>query len=138
LGEPVTAHEIVNPEGLAPPVGFSHAVVAAQGKTVYLGGQAGIDANGTIAPGLPEQFDVAAANIVTALRAAGGRPDHLVSMQIFVTDAEEYRRSLKEVGQAYRKHFGHHYPALGLFEIAGLFDRGAKVELWCVAVIPEG
>ena len=133
----MTAHEIVNPQSLAPPIGFSHAVVAAAGRTVYLGGQSGIDAAGNIAPGLPEQFDVAAANIVTALEAAGGQPDHLVSMQIFVTDIAEYKRYLKKIGEAYRMHFGRHYPALGLFEIGGLFEPQAKVELWCVAVIPD-
>ncbi|MDP9223242.1 MAG: RidA family protein [Actinomycetota bacterium] len=135
----MTGHEIVNPETLAPPVGFAHAVVASGGKTVYLGGQAGMTVSGDIvAPGLPEQFDTAAANIVTALEAAGGEPNHLVSMQIFVTSAEEYRRSLKKIGEIYRKHFGRHYPALAFFEVSGLFDRDAKVELWCVAVIPDG
>jgi enamine deaminase RidA (YjgF/YER057c/UK114 family) len=135
---PVTAHEIFNPDTLAPPVGFSHAVVPARGKTVYLGGQAGIDSTGgVVGSGLPEQFDTAAANIVTALRAAGGEPDHLVSMQIFVTNVADYRRSAKEIGSVYRKYFGKHYPALALFEVAGLFDPAAKVELWCVAVIPD-
>ncbi|MEA2510167.1 MAG: hypothetical protein QOG21_2249 [Actinomycetota bacterium] len=132
------AHEFFNPETLAPPVGFSHAVVPASGKTVYLGGQTGVDGAGkVVAPGLVEQFDSAAANVITALEAAGGQADHLVSIQIFVTSAAEYRRSLKEIGEVYRKHFGRHYPALALFEITGLFDPDAKVELWCVAVIPD-
>lgn len=131
-------HKIVNPENLAAPVGFTHALVAAKGTTVYLGGQAGIDASGAVvAPGLIEQFDTAASNVVTALKAAGGEPDHLVSMQIFVTSAEEYRRSLEDIGDVYRKHFGRHFPALALFEVNGLFDRDAKVELVCVAVIPD-
>jgi enamine deaminase RidA (YjgF/YER057c/UK114 family) len=113
-------------------------VVPAGGKTVYLGGQAGLDATGGIVGSeLPEQFDTAAANIVTALRAAGGKPDHLVSMQIFVTNVADYRRCAKEIGTVYRKYFGKHYPALALFEVTGLFDPAAKVELWCVAVIPD-
>jgi enamine deaminase RidA (YjgF/YER057c/UK114 family) len=131
-------HKIVNPENLAAPVGFTHALVASKGTTVYLGGQAGIDATGAVvAPGLIEQFDTAASNVVTALKAAGGEPDHLVSMQIFVTSAEEYRRSLEDIGDVYRKHFGRHFPALALFEVNGLFDRDAKVELVCIAVIPD-
>jgi enamine deaminase RidA (YjgF/YER057c/UK114 family) len=134
----VTIHKIVNPESLAAPVGFTHALVASRGTTVYLGGQAGIDASGAVvASGLIEQFDTAAANVVTALEAAGAQPDHLVSMQIFVTSAEEYRRSLSELGEVYRKHFGRHYPAVALLEVTGLFDRDAKVELVCIAVIPE-
>jgi enamine deaminase RidA (YjgF/YER057c/UK114 family) len=134
----VTIHEIINPEGLAPAVGFTHVLVAAPGKTVYLGGQAGIDSAGAVVgSSLIQQFDAAAANVVTALEAAGGRPEHLASMQIFVTNAKEYRQSLTEMGDVYQKHFGRHFPALALFEVTGMFDPDAKVELCCIAVIPE-
>ncbi|MDQ3962504.1 MAG: RidA family protein [Actinomycetota bacterium] len=130
-------HEILNPPTLARPVGFSHAVVAAPGRTVYLGGQAAHDAAGTIVgESIAEQFSQAAANVVTALEAAGGGAEHLVSMQIFVTDAAEYRSALSEVSGAYRENFGRHYPAIALFEVQGLFDPTAKVELVCIAVVP--
>ncbi len=86
---------------------------------------------------MAEQYVQAAANVVAALAATGGRPEHIVSMQIFVTDAAEYRASLRELGGAHRRHFGTHYPATALFEIKGLFDPAAKVELMCIAVIPE-
>lgn len=134
-----TPHQIVNPNDLTRPVGFAHAVVSAPGRTVYLGGQGGLDRSGRmVGPGLTQQFDMAATSIVTALRATGGQPEHLVSMQIYVTDIREYRTSLKEVGDVYRKHFGRHYPALALFEVKGLMEPEAKVELWCVAVLPNG
>ena len=130
-------HEIVNPDSLAPPSGFSHAVVTGAGRTVWLGGQTAHDSSGTIqGEGVVEQFDAAASNVVVALDAAGARPEHLVSMQIFVTDANEYRGSLSELGRVYRKHFGSHYPATFLFEIKGLFDPAEKVEILCVAVVP--
>ena len=132
-----TPHEILNPATLAPPVGFSHAVVAASGRTIYLGGQAAHDASGTIvATGIVEQFAQAAANVVTALDAAGAKPEHLVSMQIYVTDVATYRASLKDLAPAYRDHFGQHYPAISLFEVSGLFDPAALVELVCIAVVP--
>lgn len=130
-------HEILNPPTLAAPVGFSHAVMAASGRTVYLGGQTAHDASGKIVgTSIPEQFTQAAANVVAALEAAGGSPGHLVSMQIFVTDVTEYRDSLSELASAYRSHFGRHYPAVALMEVNGLFDPDAKVELVCIAVIP--
>lgn len=133
-----TPHRIVNPETLAPPIGYSHAVAAAAGKTVYIGGQTGHLGDGTLAgDGLLDQFDQASANVVEALSAAGGRPQHLVSMLIFVTDAQEYRDSRQEIGVVYRKHFGSHYPAAALLEVSGLFDRDAKIELVCVAVVPD-
>ncbi len=133
-----TPHQILNPEGLPPAVGFAHAVVAAPGRSVYLGGQVAHARDGSIVGStMAEQYDQAAANVVGALAAAAGRPEHIVSMQIFVTDAAEYRASLRELGGAHRRHFGAHYPATALFEIKGLFDPAAKVELMCIAVIPE-
>lgn len=131
-------HEIRNPEELAPARGFSHAVIAASGRTLYLGGQTAHGPDGLLhGVTIVEQFDLAAANVVTALAAAGARPEDLVSLQIFVTDAEEYRASLEPIGRIWRERLGRHYPAMALFEVAGLFDPAAKVELVGVAVIPE-
>ena len=120
------------------PLGFSHAVVSAPGRLVFVGGQTAHDGNGSIrSDDLVEQFEVAASNVVKALDAAGARPQDLVSMQIFVTDAAAYRSKLRPIGEAYRRHFGRHYPALSLFEVRALFDPRAKVELVCTAVVPE-
>jgi enamine deaminase RidA (YjgF/YER057c/UK114 family) len=133
-----TPHELINPPELAPPVGFSHAVVAAPGRVVYLGGQAGILPDGTIKAGssLVEQFDVALANMVATLAAAGARPEHLVTVTVYATDAAEYRARLGELGQVYRRHLGRHYPAMAFFEVSGLFDPAAVVELTGLAVVP--
>jgi enamine deaminase RidA (YjgF/YER057c/UK114 family) len=133
-----TPHRLLNPDSLPPPRGFSHAAVAAPGRTVYLGGQTAHGSDGELqGETIVEQFEAAAANVVEALAAAGGRPEHLVSVQIFVTDADEYRGALEELGRAWRRSFGRHYPAAALFEVAGLFDPGAKIELVCTAVVPE-
>ena len=133
-----TPHRVVNPAGLAPPVGFAHAVVAAPGRTVYLGGQAAQGPDGAIVGAtLAEQFEVAAGNLVAALAAAGGAPEHLVSLHVYTTEADMYRASLAELGAAYRRHLGRHYVATALFEVAGLFDPAAKVELVGIAVVPD-
>lgn len=130
-------HLTVNPETLPPPAGFSHVVVPADGTTVYLGGQTAHDPLGSIVgTTVVEQFDRAAANVVAALAAAGGGPQHLVSLHIYVTDVAAYRASLPELGVAYRNHFGKHYPAIALFGVQGLFDPEALVELVGVAVVP--
>jgi enamine deaminase RidA (YjgF/YER057c/UK114 family) len=128
-------HEIRNPATLPPAQGFSHAVIARTGRTVYVAGQTAQQADGTVVGAtLPEQFDVAAGNVVKALEAAGAHPQDLVSMQIFVTDVTEYQRLSKEIGEAYRRHFGRHFPAMALLEVSRLFDPAAKVELMCIAV----
>lgn len=133
-----TPHEILNPPTLAEPVGFSHAVIAAPGRTVYLGGQAAHDADGNIVGDtIAEQFAQAASNVVRALEASGATPEHLVSLQIFVTDVAAYRAALAQLAAAYREHFGRHYPAIALFEVTGLFDPAAQVELVAIAVVPE-
>ena len=132
------AHELINPDSLSVPSGYSHAVVPASGRTVYLGGQGGHRQDGALAgSGLLEQLDQALANLVIALRATGGEPEHLVSVQVLVTDAGDYRSRLREVGQAWRRHLGTHYPAVALVEVSGLFDPEAVIELVCVAVVPD-
>jgi enamine deaminase RidA (YjgF/YER057c/UK114 family) len=132
-------HRLLNPESLGPPLGFSHAVVAASGRLVFLGGQTAHGPNGTlVGETLVDQFEETCRNVARALEAAGARPEHLVQVLIYVTDAEQYRRNLGPIGEAWRGAFGRHYPAAGLFEVAGLFDPQAMVELVCVAVVPEG
>lgn len=131
-------HRLVNPETLPPPVGYAHAVLAAPGRVVALGGQAGHRADGSLAEGgLVSQFRQAAANVAEALRAAGGRPEDLVQLLIFTTDVAGYRSSLDEIGAAYRDHFGKHYPPMALLGLSELFDPAAVVELVGLAVIPE-
>jgi len=126
--------ERINAPELPAPVGFSHAVKA--GDTVYLAGQVAQGPGGTIsAKTMAEQFDLAAANLITALRAAGGEPSDLVSLQVFVTDVAAYKGSLRALGEVWRRHFGRHYPAMGLFGVTELFDPAAKIELMGVAVI---
>jgi enamine deaminase RidA (YjgF/YER057c/UK114 family) len=121
-------HEIRNPETLPPASGFSHAVIAQAGRTVYLAGQTAQRLDGTVVAGtMAEQFEM-------ALEAAGAHPQDLVSIQIFVTDIAEYQRESKQIGEAYRRHFGRHYPAMALLEVSRLFDPAARVEMVCIAV----
>lgn len=132
------SHDLVNPDTLSAAVGFSHAVVAAPGRMVFLAGQIGEGPDGVlVSEELVAQFDAACANVMTALEAAGGHSEDLVSVQIFVTDAAAYRAKLKPIGEAWRRHFGKHYPAMGLFEVAGLLEPGALVEVMATAVIPD-
>ncbi|HSC03015.1 MAG TPA: RidA family protein [Solirubrobacteraceae bacterium] len=124
----MSRNRIVNPPELGAPRGFSHAVVSS-GSIVHLAGQIGAGAT------LPEQFDDAARRLLVALRAAGGEPDHLVSLQVFVTDVGAYKAALPAIGQVWRAHFGRHYPAMGLFGVRELFEPDAQVELMGVAVL---
>lgn len=125
----MSRHRIVNPPELGVPSGFSHAVVSS-GTIVHLAGQIGAGAT------LVEEFDHAAGRLVAALRGAGGQPADLVSLQVFVTDVAAYKEALPAIGEVWRKHFGRHYPAMGLFGVTELFEADARVELMGVAVLP--
>ncbi len=125
------SHRIVDVPELEEPVGFAHAVVAAPGRTVYLGGQVGEGET------VVEQFDAAAAKVVAAIRAAGGAREDLVSLVVYVTDVDEYRRSLRELGEVWRRQFGRRYPAMALVGVSRLFEPNSRVELMGVAVIAD-
>ena len=131
------SNEIVTAPELAPPVGYAHAVVGAPGgRTVHLGGQTALGADGAIhGDTFVEQFDVAAGNVLAALRAAGGAPEDLVQMLVFVTDVAEYKASLQELGEVWKRRFGRRYPAIALLGVSALFDEAARVELVATAVI---
>ena len=130
-------HRIVDVPGLPEPVGYAHAVVgAAGGRTVHLGGQTALEPDGSIrGETFVEQFDVAAGNVVAALRAAGGEPDDVVQVLVFVTDVAEYKAALRDLAPVWKRHFGRRYPVMALLGVSALFDEAAKVELVATAVI---
>ncbi len=130
-------HRLLNPSSLAPARGFSHAVVASPGRTVWLGGQTGVRPDGSLpGVGLLPQFEQACKNVVEALLSAGARPEHMVSVTIYVSDLHEYRSSLEGLGGTWQRHFGKHYPAVSLFQVSGFFEPGVLAELVVTAVVP--
>lgn len=130
------ATTIVNPKDLAPPRGYSHGAMGT-GKILYLAGQIGSDGEGElVSTDLVQQFDRAMANLVRVVQEAGGKPEDVVKINLYVLDKKEYRDRGRDIGVAYRKHMGRHFPAMTLAEVKGLFDDGAKVEIEAVAVLP--
>ncbi len=134
----MTHSHIARSADLAPPAGYAHAVVSPPGGVVvHLGGQTALDPAGAIVGDtLVAQFDVAAGNLVHAMRAADCEPADLVSLQVFCTDIAAYRDALPELGAIWRARFGRRYPAMGLFGVTRLFDEEAMVELMGVCVRP--
>jgi len=132
------AFTLINPDSLGVPSGYSHGLVAeAGGKLLFIAGQIAWDQKQKIvSEDFVEQFDRALANVVTVLSAAGGKPEHIVRLVIYVTDKVEYRERTREVGERYRRHLGKHFPAMVLVQVAGLLDDAAKVEIEGMAVLP--
>ncbi|MEU8028212.1 RidA family protein [Streptomyces sp. NPDC049099] len=129
--------ERVNPPELSPPTGFSHAVVAAGSRVVFLAGQTALDSDGRITGAtLPEQFEHALANLLTALRAAGGTPADLARVTVYATDVAAYRAQAQQLGRIWREAAGRDYPAMAVVEVVRLWDEQALVELDGFAVLP--
>ena len=130
--------ERIDPAELARPSGFAHAVKARGTATVHLAGQTALDRDGRIVgTGVVEQFEQALGNLLTALRAAGGGPEHLASLTIYIVDVPDYRSHAREIGQVWRRLAGRDYPATAGIGVARLWDDDALVEVQGVAEIPE-
>ena len=74
--------EIVNPPELARAVGFSHGVVAAGGRWLFLAGQTATDGAGqTVAAGdVVGQYEQVLRNLQAVVTAAGGTMAHIVKL----------------------------------------------------------
>lgn len=127
--------ERVNPPSLARPSGFAHAVIGS-GTVVFLAGQTALDSTGQlVGGGVVEQFELALSNLIEALRAAGGRPDQLASLTVYIVDMADYQAHAREIGAVWRRLVGRDYPAMAGIGISRLWDEQALVEVQGFAVI---
>ncbi|MFD8966727.1 RidA family protein [Streptomyces sp. NPDC059568] len=129
--------ERLNPAGLSPATGFSHAVTATGGRLVLLAGQTALDSEGkVVGRTLPAQFETALGNLLAALAAAGGAPDELARVTVYTTDVADYRAHAAELGAIWRRSAGRDYPAMAVIGVVRLWDEEALVELDGIAVLP--
>lgn len=130
--------KFINPESLGAACGYSNGIlVGASGKLLFVAGQIGWnEQQALVSNNFVEQFDQALANVVTVVTAAGGRAENVVRLVIYVTDKNEYKGHLREVGERYRVRMGKHFPAMVLVEVKSLLDDAAKVEIEAIAVLP--
>jgi len=129
--------EFVQPKHWAAPKGYANGVVA-QGRQVFIAGQVGWNAQGKFeSDDFVAQVEQALKNILDVLAAAGCEPRHLVRLTWYVTDKAEYVARQREIGEAYRRTVGRHFPAMTLLVVAGLLEQRAKVEIEGTAVIAD-
>ena len=127
----------LNPQHWARPRGFSNGILA-DGRLVCIAGQVGWNAQQRFeSDDFVVQVEQALKNIVEVLAEAEGRPQHLVRLTWYVLDKHEYLARLDEVGQAYRRVIGRHFPAMTLVQVVGLVEARAKVEIEATAVLPR-
>jgi enamine deaminase RidA (YjgF/YER057c/UK114 family) len=125
----------LNPGSLARPRGYSHGMTGT-GQLVFVAGQVGWDREGQmVSDDLVAQFAQALDNVLEVVRAAGGRPESVARMVLYVTDLGEYRSLAKPIGEAWRRRLGKHFPAMVLVEVKSLLEERAKVEIEAVALV---
>lgn len=131
-------HEALLPAGWARPRGFSHAIRAGTGRTLFIAGQVGaapgtgpVPANSAFG----EQYAQALRNVLGLVGEARGGPEHITLLRIYVTSLAAFREAGEAVGQAWRELFGRNYPAMTLVEVSGLLDPAALVEIEGIAVV---
>lgn len=131
-------HQVLLPEGWAPPIGYANGIAARPGRIVFIAGQVGWSAaqrfeSEAIAP----QFDQALANLLAVLAEAGGRPEHVCRITAFCCDKPAYLAARSELGRIWKRRMGNHYPAMSMIFVADLLDRPGAIELEATAVVPD-
>ena len=129
-------NQVVQPQGWAAPKGYANGVVAT-GRQLFIAGQIGWNAQGRFeSDDFVPQVEQALKNVVEVLQAAGGRPEHIVRLNWYITDKAEYVENQRAIGDAYRRVIGRNFPAMTLLVVAGLLEPRAKVEIEATAVLP--
>jgi enamine deaminase RidA (YjgF/YER057c/UK114 family) len=128
--------DILQPKNWPAPKGYSNGI-AAEGRLVFIAGQIGWNEHARlVSDDFGAQAEQALSNIVAVLAEAGGQAHHITRMTWYLTDKAEYMARQKEIGEAYRRVIGRHFPAMTAVIVAGLIEVGAKVEIEATAVIP--
>lgn len=128
--------KILLPGGWDPPIGYSNGVAAGRGEIVFIAGQVGWDAKQRFASGeIAPQFEQALKNVLAVLAEAGGRPEHICRLTAYCCDKPAYLAARKEIGAAWRRVMGRHFPAMSMIFVADLLDHPAKIELEATAVV---
>jgi enamine deaminase RidA (YjgF/YER057c/UK114 family) len=130
--------EEVNPPALGAPRGFNHGLLAQSGcRLVFVAGQTAADSDGHVRDhSFVGQFSEALDKAVAVVQAAGGGPEHIARMTVYVTDMEAYRAKRAQLSPVWRERMGRHYPAMSLVAVTELVDRDAVVEIEVTAALP--
>lgn len=128
-------HSIIQPDGWAPAKGYANGVLTASG-ILHIGGQIGWDENKEfVGDDFIAQMEQALKNIRAITEAAGGQVEDIARLTWFVTDKAEYLARQREVGEAYRRVMGKHFPAMSMLVVSALVEDRAKVEIEATAEI---
>ncbi len=127
--------KFLQPEGWKPARGYANGIEA-QGRLIVTGGQIGWNTDQEFeTDDFIGQCEQTLRNIVAILAEAGAGPEHLVRLTWYITDKQAYVTRLKELGEAYRRVMGRHFPAMSVVQVTALIEDRAKVEIEATAVM---
>lgn len=127
--------QYLNPPDLLQSPAFSQAVVVEQpARTVYVGGQNGVDSSGAVVGVFAEQTARAVDNARVALAAAGGQFTDVISWTIAVAAGQDLRTGFSAMEPALAGR--DHPPIVTVLQVVALAVPGALVEISAIAVLP--
>lgn len=105
------------------------------GQLVFVSGQGATDpATGRLAgPDVETQTEQVFRNLQAILRAAGSDLPYVLRCGVFLLDMAEFKR----MNAVYERMFAGHRPARTTIQAAGLPGEGLRVEIDCIAYVPE-
>lgn len=125
----------IQPDGWAPARGYANGMLT-QGRTLHIGGQIGWNKDQVFETrDFVGQMEQTLANIAAIVEEAGGAVTDIARLTWFITDKQEYLARQKDVGAAYRRVFGRHFPAMSVVVVAGLIEDDALIEIEATAQI---
>ncbi len=127
----------IQPPGWKRPKGYSNGIVG-EGRLLFVAGQVGWDEDEVFQSEVfHEQWEKALSNVMEVIRAAGGGPEHVARLTIYVVDKQSYVEQMADVGAAWKKHMGKNYPAMAMVEVADLVEDRALVEIEATCILPK-
>lgn len=126
-----TLPEPVDPPQVPHSPAFTQGMILPAGRTLYVGGQNGIDENGTLLEGLGPQTEQALRNVLAVLAEAGTDAEHVAKLTIYLTtdvDANDAYAASAKVWQ--------HRTAVTVVAVP-MSRPGVLVEIEAVATVPE-
>lgn len=128
-------HTLISPDGWAAPKGYANGVITKDGH-LFIGGQIGWTAEQVFEThDFIGQMEQALSNILAVVEAAGGTAESITRLTWFVVDKKEYAARQSEVGAAYRRVLGKHFPAMTMVVVSGLVEDEALIEIEATAVL---